>query len=56
MNYIFIAFEELEEGLGTGHITRVKRIIKVKINFILFIYFLRLGDFVSPNGIIVKFR
>jgi spore coat polysaccharide biosynthesis predicted glycosyltransferase SpsG/ribosomal protein S18 acetylase RimI-like enzyme len=27
MNYIFIAFEELEEGLGTGHITRVKRII-----------------------------
>ncbi len=28
MNYIFIAFEELEEGLGTGHITRVKRIIE----------------------------
>lgn len=28
MNYIFIAFEELEEGLGTGHISRVKRIIK----------------------------
>ena len=28
MNYIFIAFEELEEGLGTGHITRVKRVIE----------------------------
>tara|TARA_B100000768_G_scaffold180981_1_gene202421 strand:- start:1119 stop:2783 length:1665 start_codon:yes stop_codon:yes gene_type:complete len=32
MNYIFIAFEELEEGLGTGHITRVKRIINALTN------------------------
>lgn len=28
MNYIFIAFENLYEGIGTGHIARIKKVIK----------------------------
>lgn len=28
MNYIFIAFENLYEGTGTGHIARIKKVIK----------------------------
>ena len=28
MNYIFIAFENLHEGIGTGHIARIKKVIK----------------------------
>ena len=33
MNYLFIAFERLKPGLGTGHIVRVKKIIEALCSY-----------------------
>ena len=33
MNYIFIALEGIQQGLGTGHVVRVKRIIESLVAF-----------------------
>ncbi len=27
MNYLFVAFQEIKTGLGTGHVSRVSRIL-----------------------------